>query len=1218
MSSVRKIIVTALVAVAALAVALTITACGSVTLTGISITTPPSVTNYVVGDVFDTDGMVVTAEYDDGTTKEVTDYTVSPSKFDKAGKQTVTISYEGKTATVEVTVNEVELTTLEVTGTLEKTTYNAGETFSADGLAVKATYSNESVDEAFEGATFEFSKTGTGDWSETLSLDKGDTKVYVRAVSGDVTSAAKEFAVTVNVPAESVTIEGESLTLYVGNGTEKNTAKLTATTDPTDTTDSVTWEIVSGNEFISLDGSTVTAIKAGEAEVRATAGDKSDTIAITVKDNAIDSVSVTGVNVSGDYIEGQTLSASSVTANVTANYSDGTSGTLNADRYSFEVSLNGSDWTNSVTLPAGEVTVHVRVSIKDSTIVHTTTTTVNVAEKKLLSIEVTTLPKDTNYLIGESLDKTGMVVTATYDNGSTEAVTGYTVSPEKFDTAGDAVTVTIEYQGKTAEFTVKVSEVGVTALEITGTPNKLTYNAGETFSADGLAVKAAYNNGSVDEAFGGATFEFSKTGTGDWSETLSLDKGDTKVYVRAVSGDVTSAAKEFAVTVNVPAESVTIEGESLTLYVGNGTEKNTAKLTATTDPTDTTDSVTWEIVSGNEFISLDGSTVTAIKAGEATIKVTAGSASDTITIVVKNNDVIDIDIIGATTDYFHGDKFVSDGMGIVVHYADGSASEVLYTGYTVKENDVIITTETVLGAGEHTITVSYSDNGTTVENTFTINVYAITGVTVSGEAYIVDAAGTSIDDGYVSEVMNGRTVTAEYGGSVNGQNTRVLTGEAYNVTVNGQTLGIGKASEIVVTPVVADSDYSTVTAKIYIAASSQLEAEDAVITGAGNAAAENGYKHAGNFQVYRNGEGENSALTFEFYSSYSGEADLIMNVANGYLLGTGTTSSDSVWMGDLPVNKVMDIYVNDNDMTSGAVNINDVTLPEAAGVPYDNFASLYVNFNAYNLARINVTEGVNTIRIQLKADESIGDTLWGAPPLVNIDWIRINPVTENEMAGLKFESDEIIYTNEGDQNATRLIAKSYNKLIAIYSDGIVNTISSDSFALTPVGGGDPVSDLDKILENDGTQYTMTATESGLTANAILKTEYLLQAESAVLENCSITEGWYVGYISNGSTITFNVNVHDEGSYKLLVCIANGNQQGDIMEEINFYDVVDISVNGGTLAKDEGVKLDRVDSVNWYAFVVKNVGTIDINASGNVEIKFTFKVGCNLDWIQLQY
>ena len=89
MSSVRKIIVTALAAVAALAVALTITACGSVTLTGISITTPPSVTNYVVGDVFDTDGMVVTAEYDDGTTKEVTDYTVSPSKFDKAGKQTV-------------------------------------------------------------------------------------------------------------------------------------------------------------------------------------------------------------------------------------------------------------------------------------------------------------------------------------------------------------------------------------------------------------------------------------------------------------------------------------------------------------------------------------------------------------------------------------------------------------------------------------------------------------------------------------------------------------------------------------------------------------------------------------------------------------------------------------------------------------------------------------------------------------------------------------------------------------------------------------------------------------------------------------------------------------------------------------------------------------------------------------------------------------------------
>ena len=335
-----------------------------------------------------------------------------------------------------------------------------------------------------------------------------------------------------------------------------------------------------------------------------------------------------------------------------------------------------------------------------------------------------------------------MVVTATYDNGLSEAVTDYTVSPETFDEAGE-VTVTVTYQGKTDTFAVTVSEVELSSLEVTGTLDKLTYNAGDTFSESGLAVKATYSNGSVDEAFEGATFEFSKTGSGDWSETLSLDKGDTKVYVRAVSGDVTSAAKEFAVTVNVPAQSVTIEGESLTLYVGNGTTKNTAKLTATVDPSDTTDSVTWEIVSGNEFISLDGSTVTAIKAGEATIKVTAGSASDTITIIVKDNVLEYIEISAEPTDkeYTVGESLNTDGMVVTAFYTDG-------TNKTVTESCEVNVSE-LAEAGEVTVTVTYEGK----TDTFAVNVYA---APVSIDANNIRAgAGVTIGSEAAENAMNG-------------------------------------------------------------------------------------------------------------------------------------------------------------------------------------------------------------------------------------------------------------------------------------------------------------------------------------------------------------------------------------------------------------------------------------------------------------------------------
>lgn len=80
-------------------------------LTGISITAQPTKTTYAVGGSFDSTGMVVTATYDTGATKEVTGFTLSPRTFSSAGTKTVTISYTEngvtKTATLSVTVIQV-------------------------------------------------------------------------------------------------------------------------------------------------------------------------------------------------------------------------------------------------------------------------------------------------------------------------------------------------------------------------------------------------------------------------------------------------------------------------------------------------------------------------------------------------------------------------------------------------------------------------------------------------------------------------------------------------------------------------------------------------------------------------------------------------------------------------------------------------------------------------------------------------------------------------------------------------------------------------------------------------------------------------------------------------------------------------------------------------------------------------------------------------------
>ena len=1444
MSSVKKIILTALAAVALFVVALFAAACGEPALTGISVTKQPSVTEYVVGDGFNADGMEVTASYDDDSTRVVTNYTVSPSVFTEAGEQTVTISYEGMTATVTVNVSEAEpertldrievtaeptdkeyfvgeslntagmvvtayysddtsepvtgyeitpatfetagdtvtvtvtyrgesdtftvkvtavtLAALEITGTPSKLTYDAGETFSAEGIAVKATYNNGTTNEAFDEATLEYSKTGSSDWNATApELAAGDTTIYVRAVYGEVTSTAAEFTVTVNVPVTSVEItNGDSCTLYVGSE-EKGNVTLSATVLPDNATDkTVTWSIKSGEDYITLDNGVVTAKAAGTAVVTATAGGKTDTITITVEDNDIESISVTNVGVSGSYIEGQTLDASSVTATVTATYKDGSSAALESGSYTIRISLTqDSGWAAGVTFAEdGNITVYVLVSVTDTSVTGSTQTTVNVAAKQL------------------------------------------------------------------------------TALEITGAPSKLTYDAGETFSAEGIAVKATYNNGTTDEDFKDYILEYGRTGNSDWSTTApTLNAGDAKVYVRATCDGVTSAAAEFTVTVTVPATDITLnitqamlqpdesvaleasvqpsgstdnvsmkltegdgyvslenggitansvgkavitvtagsvsktvtvwvyeatveinlpdriyvgeqfgftvtttldapedmpqitvlgsvtlpdgvsveyyenagalagkwvafpggdfgpaetgfpltdatssfratlntaqeytftvdiigfgdrsnvyatdtvsvtpvvrgtveidQGDSKTLYVGNGTTQSAVQLTATVNG-EPAEGAAWSIVSGSEFISLDGSTVTAKAAGEAVIRVTVDGETAEITITVVENAVESIDVIGETEAYFHGDTFTTDGMYIVAHYADGTSSDAMYSGFTVTENETAVTSDTVLDAGEHTLTVSYAG----ISETITVNVYAVTGTTVSGDTLLADANGTAIDDGYVAEVMNGRTVTATYAGSIDGSNTRTLNADAYKTVVTHSTLGIGRASVIAVIPTAGEADYSSVAAEISIVTGSQFEAEDAIFGGEGSRSSDPGYVYAGNFQVYRDGSSENSSLTFEFYSSYAGEFDLWMNVANGNLQGNGQSSGSTVWMNELPLNSIMDIYVNDDDMFEAAVPMNDVTLPGAAGIPYDDFASLYLNFNDYALARITLTEGLNTIRVQLKADEDVENTLWGAPPLVNIDWIRLVSVTEGEMTGLTFGSDVYMYENEGDQDATRLLPSSYNTPIAIYSDGAVSTITADGFSLVSIESSESVS-VDSILENDGTYYTMTATQDELSATATLKTYLLLQAENAAIPNCThnnhVNSGWYLENINDGETLEFTFNVPEAGQYLLLACVANGRSMNDnTMGELQLDSILSISVNNGASYETHNAVLASVPAVNggfnWTAFTVNDVGMLTFSASGEYTISVLktapdeanagtmgWGASVNFDWIQLQ-
>lgn len=84
-------------------------------------------------------------------------------------------------------------------------------------------------------------------------------------------------------------------------------------------------------------------------------------------------------------------------------------------------------------------------------------TTQPTTKKTVVSVSVEKLPDKTNYLYKETIDTTGIELEVVYSDGSREIVkSGYSVSPLTFTERGTQ-TVTVEYEGKTAEFDVTVS-----------------------------------------------------------------------------------------------------------------------------------------------------------------------------------------------------------------------------------------------------------------------------------------------------------------------------------------------------------------------------------------------------------------------------------------------------------------------------------------------------------------------------------------------------------------------------------------------------------------------------------------------------------------------------------------------------------------------------------------------------------------------------------------
>ena len=197
--------------------------------------------------------------------------------------------------------------------------------------------------------------------------------------------------------------------------------------------------------------------------------------------------------------------------------------------------------------------------------------------KTLSSIAVTTPPTKTVYREGDDFDPTGMVVTATYDDGTTAPVVGYTVTDGNA-MAADKTNVTISYTegGETKTTTQNITVAKVYNVTVNGGTGNGEYVAGEAvtisaFVSGGMQFKEWQG---VDDLTFTSGDKNSQTATftmpaHDVTVTAETERS-TQKYNLSVSGGSGTGEYEVGATVTIVADPPEAGKQFKTWVVGDG------------------------------------------------------------------------------------------------------------------------------------------------------------------------------------------------------------------------------------------------------------------------------------------------------------------------------------------------------------------------------------------------------------------------------------------------------------------------------------------------------------------------------------------------------------------------------------------------------------------------------------------------------------------------
>lgn len=332
--------------------------------------------------------------------------------------------------------------------------------------------------------------------------------------------------------------------------------------------------------------------------------------------------------------------------------------------------------------------------------------------RALNKIEITSQPTKMTYTYGDSFDKSGMVVTATYDDGNKEAVTGYTTSMEgkNFEMSHNGQPITVTYLDKTAQ---------------TGsiTVNKAAYGGTKTVAANVLTSGITGATVTLPTLPEGASYGAPRAGSGITLTNLAIDSS-------TLTFDASSSAAGSSCTITVPVTGATnytdyditvtvtsSDKQSQTISFGNSNVSKTygdGAFTVSANHTVGDGTVTYASDDA-DVATVDGTTglVTIVGVGDTSATITAtaeetatyAQATATYTVTVNKASVSvkaddqTMTVGGALptftisyTGFVNNDNAANDAL------ATPAAASCTATGGILGEFDITIATQAALNA----------------------------------------------------------------------------------------------------------------------------------------------------------------------------------------------------------------------------------------------------------------------------------------------------------------------------------------------------------------------------------------------------------------------------------------------------------------------------------------------------------------------------------------